>query len=94
MTVCVAGNTDYPVRASPEITILDTRASPQLLVQIAMLESSDVLYIIGGTTNSIECLRRYAMVQRIPIAYNWTQVLAAIDNYPDSYQMSFFEENV
>lgn len=63
----------------------------RLTIEIAMLEASDILYVITPKINNeILCLMSYAREQQIPIVTNMTELFNAIDKYPQ--QQSFLKE--
>ena len=63
----------------------------RLTIEIAMLEASDILYVIASkTSNEILCLMSYAREQHIPIVTSVEELFNAIDKYPQ--QQSFLKE--
>lgn len=101
LVVCLVGDKDLNHAAeiienqatNYNVTILNTLRLPDNLsscsylpIELAMLEASDILFMLGSTSNRTECLRRYAMNQNIPIIYSWAELSNAAEYYPNVTQ--------
>ncbi len=63
----------------------------RLTIEIAMLEASDILYVMTPKINNeILCLMSYAREQHIPIVTNIEGLFSVTDKYPQ--QQSFLKE--